>query len=472
MSTTHATDVLIVGAGGAGMAAAIEAAGQGARVAVLDAAEEVGGTARTAGGGTFIAGSPLHERLGFDDSPAKALEDWLAWGGESVDVEWARRYVEASVPDLYVWLAGFGVEWVGVHQNEGNRVPRWHAPGDGGLGVIRALERAARAERLISWHFRTRMTDLVMAAGRVVGLLSEGPEGPREYRAEAILIASGGFNNNPEMVRQHASNLPPGSRILLGGGYGALGQGHKILERVGAQFVNMDAIWMYPYATPDYRDPNGLRGLVCRGLEGDLWVNRQGERFHNEDLRGGATGAVALLRQEPATCWSIIDARIAACYNVAHPRYRHGSTALRDRLWELLDESPFIARGDTPRELAAAAGLDGALGETISAHNRRLAAGLETDPDFGRSLKGLEPLAEPPFYAIQFFPLARKNLGGVRTDLECRVLDNQDRPIPGLFAAGEVAGMAGGRINGRAALEGTMFGPSIFSGRVAGRSMG
>ncbi len=466
------TDVVIVGAGGAGLAAAIEAAWRGAHVLVLDPAAELGGTARTAGGGTFIAGSPLQERLGIQDSPDRALEDWLAWGGETVDVEWAGRYIEASAADLYLWLAGLGVEWVQVNWHEGNRVPRWHAPRDGGLGVIRALERAARVEPRIGWRFRTRVTDLVTAGGRVAGVLAEGPEGPVEYRAGAVLMASGGFSNNLEMVRRHAAPLPPGSRILLGGGEGARGDGHAILDRIGAQFANMDAVWMYPYATPDYQDPAGLRGLVCRGLEGDVWVNRQGHRFHNEDLRGGASGAPALLRQRPATCWSIIDARIAARYNVSDPRYRHGDTSLRDRLQQLLDESPFIARADTLEALAAAAGLDGgALRETITAHNRMLAAGLETDPDFGRSLRGLEPLSEPPFYAIQFFPLARKNLGGVRTNLLCQVLDRQDRPIPGLFAAGEVAGMAGGRINGRAALEGTMFGPSLFSGRVAGRCM-
>lgn len=465
-------DVVIVGAGGAGMAAAIEAAGRGARVVVLDPAAEAGGTARSAGGGTCIAGSPLQERLGIPDSPAQALEDWLAWGGETVDVEWARRYVEAGVSDLYVWLATLGVEWVRADWHEGNRVPRWHAPRDGGLGVIRALERAARAEPRIGWGFRTRVTDLVAAGGRVAGVLAQGPEGPVEYRAGAVLIASGGFNNNLEMVRRHAATLPPGGRILLGGGEGARGDGHAILERIGAQFVNLDAVWMYPYATPDYQDPAGVRGLVCRGLEGDVWVNAQGQRFHNEDRRGGATGAVALLRQRPATCWSIIDARIAARYTVAHPRYRNGTTPLRDRLQQLLDESPFIARGNTLEALAAAAGLaGGALRETIVAHNRMLATRLEADPDFGRSLRGLDPLTEPPFYAIQFFPLARKNLGGARTTLTCQVLDGQDRPIPGLFAAGEVAGMAGGRINGRAALEGTMFGPSLFSGRVAGRSM-
>ena len=465
-------DILIVGAGGAGIAAALEAARRGAQVLILDPGAEAGGTARGAGGGTFIAGSPLQDRLGILDSPAQALDDWLAWGGETVDVEWARRYVEASVGDLYAWLATLGVEWVRVDWHEGNRVPRWHAPRDGGLGVIRALERAARAEPRIGWCLRTRVTDLVAAGGRVAGVLAKGPEGPVECWAGAVLMASGGFTNNLEMVRRHAAHLPPGSRILLGGGEGARGDGHALLARMDVQFVNMDAVWMYPYATPDYQDPAGLRGLVCRGLEGDVWVNQQGHRFHNEDQRGGATGAAALLQQRPATCWCIIDARIAARYHVAHPRYRHGTTPLRDRLQQLLDESPFIARGDTLEALAAAAGLDGGtLRETITAHNRMIATGLEVDPDFGRSLRGVEPLTEPPFYAIQFFPLARKNLGGVRTDLDCQVLDRQQRPVPGLFAAGEVAGMAGGRINGRAALEGTMFGPSLFSGRVAGRSM-
>ena len=466
------TDVVVVGAGGAGIAAALEAAGRGAQVLVLDPAAEAGGAARTSGGGTFIAGSPLQERLGIRDSPDRALEDWLAWGGDAVDGEWARRYVEDGVKDLYGWLAGLGVEWIRVDWQEGNRAPRWHAPRDGGLGVIRALERAARAEPRIGWRPRTRVTDLVTAGGRAAGVLAQGPEGPVEVRAGAVLIASGGFNNNLEMVRRHAGHLPPDTRILLGGGEGARGDGHAILERIGAQFVNMDAVWMYPYATPDYQDPAGLRGLVCRGLEGDVWVNRQGRRFHNEDLRGGATGAAALLRQRPATCWSVIDARIAARYHVADPRYRNGTAPRRDRVQQLLDDSPFVARGDTPDALAASAGLDaGTLRETLTAHHRMLAAGLEKDPDFGRSLRGVEPLSEPPFYAIQFFPLARKNLGGVRTDLSCQVLDRQDRAIPGLFAAGEVAGMAGGRINGRAGLEGTMFGPSLFSGRVAGRHM-
>ncbi|MBI2756786.1 MAG: FAD-binding protein [Chloroflexi bacterium] len=467
------TDVLIVGAGGAGLAAALEATVNGARVLVVDAASEAGGTARTAGGGTFVAGSPLQARLGIDDSPDLALEDWLRWGGDSVDVEWARRYVEGSVPDLYDWLATLGVDWYDVHIQEGNRVPRWHEPRGGGLAVTTALEQAARAEPLIAWSLDTRVTDLVMEAGRVTGIVAEGPNGLVELRAGAVLLASGGFCNSLDMLRQNAGgSLPVDARILLGGGYGARGEGHSLLARVGAQFVNLDVVWMYPYATPDYLDEASARGLVCRGLKGEIWVNQQGVRFHNENLRGGATGTPALLRQSPPTCWTIVDARIADGYSVAHPRYRLGRAPYRDRLQQLLDGSPYVARGHTIDDLARAAGLDaGALRETVAGHNRLLALGAEQDPDFGRDLRGLEPLTEPPFYAIQFFPITRKNLGGVRTDLATRVLDQEDRPIPGLYAAGEVAGMAGGHVNGRAALEGTMFGPSVFSGRIAGKAM-
>ena len=93
---------------------------------------------------------------------------------------------------------------------------------------------------------------------------------------------------------------------------------------------------------------------------------------------------------------------------------------------------------------------------------------MDTDLKFGKSLKGSKKFDTPPYYAIQLFPMARKNFGGVKTDKACRVLDKHFEPIKGLYAAGELCGMAGGHINGKAGLEGTMLGPSIFSGRVAG----
>jgi predicted oxidoreductase len=104
----------------------------------------------------------------------------------------------------------------------------------------------------------------------------------------------------------------------------------------------------------------------------------------------------------------------------------------------------------------------------VEQYNQAFDAGLDKEPGFGKSLKQSKKFDTPPYYAVQLFPLARKNFGGVKTDLRCRVLNRFFAPIPGLYAAGEVAGMAGGHINGKAGLEGTMLGPSIFSGRVAG----
>ena len=106
------------------------------------------------------------------------------------------------------------------------------------------------------------------------------------------------------------------------------------------------------------------------------------------------------------------------------------------------------------------------LGELVDIHHHELAK-LESR-DTGKPLKQSKQFDTPPYFAIQFFPAARKNFGGAKTDIKCHALDKHFEPIPGLFAAGEVAGMAGGHINGSAGLEGTMLGPSIFSGRVAG----
>ncbi|MBI2091206.1 MAG: FAD-binding protein, partial [Deltaproteobacteria bacterium] len=105
---------------------------------------------------------------------------------------------------------------------------------------------------------------------------------------------------------------------------------------------------------------------------------------------------------------------------------------------------------------------------TVERYNKACSDGVEREPDFGKPLKESRKFDTPPYYGVQIFPLARKNFGGIKTDLTCRVMNRFFEPIAGLYAAGEVSGMAGGHINGRAGLEGTMIGPSIFSGRVAG----
>ncbi|HEY2595159.1 MAG TPA: FAD-binding protein, partial [Chloroflexota bacterium] len=439
MNHRTSADMLIVGSGAAGALAAIDAALAGADVLVLEALPGFGGTAAVSGGGICVVGSDLQEQRSIPDSPDAALEDWLSFGGPDADADWADFYLRSSAGELFDWLTSMGVEWTGINQQEGNRVPRWHAPRNGGAGLMQVVEKRAMALP-IRWAFGARAVDLVQTGSRVTGAIAEDAAGNRtEYRASIVLLASGGFNNNPDMVRSYAKERARGHKVLLGGGRGATGDGHAMLEHLGAQFIHMDIIWMYPYGTPDPEDPQGLRGLVLRGMDSEIWVNQRGERFHNEALRGGASGATALLAQDPPLCWSIIDAGMASRVTVSDPAYQTHGAPNREAIQRLLDTSPYVARGATIADLAAAADLDATtLAATIAAHNSVLASGVAVDPVFGRPLAKLQPIEAAPFYAIQFLPLARKNFGGVRTDLECRVLRPDGSVIEGLLAAGEL----------------------------------
>jgi predicted oxidoreductase len=459
-------DVIVVGGGAAGLSAAIEAAGAGADVLVVEACAEPGGAAAVSGGGTFVAGSPLQRALGIDDSCELALGDWLRWGGEEVDAAWAERYVRRSLQDVFDWLAGLGVAWTDVHHHEGNTVPRWHAPRGGGAEVVRVLRAAADA-RGVRWRLGARVSELVLEHGAVTGVALEGGE---RLHARAVLVATGGFAGSAELVARHGPDAGEGSRVLLGGAPCAQGDGLALLTAAGAQVTGLDRLWLYPYGTPDDLDPSGLRGMAARGVRNEIWLNAAGRRFHDENARGGATGTRALLTQRPATCWSIFDDDEAALLTLTHPGYGTDEEPDRAAVRAFLDRSPFVHRGATLSELAHSIGLPAdALVATVEAYNSAFARSPPRD-DMGRDLQGLRPIDRPPYVALQYFPMARKCLGGVRTDASCRV-QGERGPIAGLYAAGEVAGMAGGHINGRAALEGTMFGPSLFSGRVAGRAM-
>jgi succinate dehydrogenase/fumarate reductase flavoprotein subunit len=209
--------------------------------------------------------------------------------------------------------------------------------------------------------------------------------------------------------------------------------------------------------------------LVFRLTPGYIWFNQQGKRFHNESMTGGASATPALLAQNPPHAWAILDTPMTAKMEVADPYYRDGDKVRREKVQELLDNSPYIKKANTLAELGRKIEVDVAsFVSTIERYNQAFDQSLDRDPEFGKSLKTSKKFDTPPYYAIQLFPLARKNFGGVKTDLRCRVLNKYFEPITGLFAAGEVAGMAGGHNNGKAGLEGTMLGPSIFSGRVAG----
>ena len=463
------TDVAIIGGGGAGIPAAIEVARAGGACVVTEQANECGGTAAISGGGCCIVGTPLQKAEGIDDTPDMAFEDWIKWGGGAADEVWARFYLEHTLHDLYHWAEGCGAKWVDMKFQEGNRVLRWHRPDNNGLGLMTALIGHAQKQPNITIMTSTSAEKLLTQNGRVSGVTVKRNGAAVDIHAKAVVVATGGFNSNLEMVLQHRPEFKE-FRVMEGSGFGAKGEGHKMIQELGGYFTHMEHIWFYVYATPDYRDPKQRRGLVFRMVPGYIWFNQQGKRFHNESLSGGASATPALLAQRPPHAWALADTPMLSKIDVADPYYRRGDVIDRAKVEELLNNSPYIKKAETFEELGkkiAVENLENFLAE-ISAYNACFDKRLDKDPKFGKSLKLAKKFDTPPYYAIQIFPLARKNLGGVKTDLHCRVLNKYFEAIPGLYAAGEVSGMAGGHINGKAGLEGTMLGPSIFSGRVAG----
>lgn len=466
------TDVIVVGSGAVGVAAGIEAREAGAQVIVLEKEPQLGGAAAISGGGCSMVGTPLQRENGIEDYPDLAFADWVDFAEGAADEEWVRFYLERSCRDLYQWANDRGVQWVALNPNEGNSVRRWHRPEGGGGGLWHALYDVALTRGVKKWITSTAVKELIFDGGKIVGVRAENTENgeSQEYFAQTVVMGTGGFASNIDMVLEYRPDLRK-HLILEGSHVGATGDGHRLVEGVGGVLTHMGDIWFYSYAIPDHRDPWQKRGLVIRGVPDTVWVNAQGRRFHNENLSGGKSGTRAVMAQESAQCWAVIDATMKEEVVVSDPNYYQQGISVRDyeKVVELLETSPHVKRADTLEGLAQQIGVPvETFLEELGRYNGYIQDGLEKDPEFGRPLADRQAINQPPFYAFNYHPLARKNFGGVKTNLRCQVLDKHYQPIPGLYAAGELTGMAGGHINGKAGLEGTMLGPALFSGRVAG----
>ncbi|WP_332690463.1 FAD-dependent oxidoreductase [Bosea sp. (in: a-proteobacteria)] len=471
MTAGNSADVIIVGAGIAGASAAIEAATQGARVIGIDAADGFGGTARLAGGGACVPGTTMQKERGVADSPELAFRD-LAAGGHDFDRGWAKAYFERANAEVFEWLAGLGIAFPDLRHFEGDSVPRFHRPLDGGAGLMAGLWRHGASLGLDrAWRFGLRMTELIVTDGTVRGIICRNAAGgSEEFLAPAVIVAIGGFAANATMIRRHARWLDRAPRVLAGGGPGAQGEAIAILGRHGVRFGHLGDLYCYATGVPDYRDPSGERGVVLRGATGWLWLNRDGGRFHDESQATSGNVAVPRLLEQPqATGWAIFDDAMLAAVTVDDHHVPPGSETGNEAARRHLAHSAHAWQAPSLEELWQRAGIapEGAAA-TIAAWHTLLASGQSRDPATGRPLAGLQALRVPPFHAVQFFPIGRKAMGGVQTDRTCRALTGDGSCLPGLYAAGETAGMAGGHIAGLRPLEGMMVGPSCFSGRIAG----
>jgi predicted oxidoreductase len=307
--------VAVVGSGVAGLAAATEAAGRGLRVVVLEAGAEPGGASLISRAGCCLVGTPLQTAGGIEDTVELALEDWRRAGGQSADLRWAARYLADSRTEIFGWCEDLGISWSQLRQEEGNSRPRWHLPDGGGPAVIGAL--IARCESLdVAIRTSHPVTSVLRTDGQAVGVEVRAADRAqpancpvRRITASATVVCTGGFTNNRQMLLAHSPALAGLTRFLCGGGPAAQGMGHAMLQATGAAFAPLDRLWLYPVGTPDPADPTGSRGLVVRDVRSEIWLNRNGKRFHDENRRGGHSGVPALLAQPGQTAWGIFDAR-------------------------------------------------------------------------------------------------------------------------------------------------------------------
>lgn len=460
-------DVIVIGGGIAGLSAALEAGAAGRNVLVIDA-NSVGGGHAVKAGGFALVGTPLQETKGYRDSPEIAERDLLAWG-EDADPEWVHRYVAASRTEVSDWLTGFGVQWGFILETPEHSVPRFHFAKGSARGVVVAMMRAAFAEPNLAFRWNTEATALIRKNGAVRGVrvrdLRTGVES--DLLAPSVIIATGGWQSNLDFVRREwRASLPKPPRLYAGAGYFAKGSGIGLGREAGAATIRMDHQVTFSTGLPDPRDPTGSRALLSQNPSA-IWVNSSGSRFISE-LASTKVADATVLRQTPATHWLIFDADGLRTLRI------------RDAVWlgnaegiEPLKTAGLIRQADSIGALATAAGLPPeALEATVQRWNSAVLAG--TDADFGRFTpakpdKAARELRTAPFYALQLFPMTRKSMGGLAIDADTRVLDTAGRPIPGLYAAGEVTGVAG--INGSYGGEGTFLGPSVFLGRIAGTAV-
>lgn len=464
-------DVIVIGSGVAGLSAAVEAAERGASVLVLEGGAAIGGASVMSGAACCLVGTPEQEAAGIHDSVELALADWARFGGETADLAWAEAYLRDSKVFVHDWCESHGTSWREPQYAEGNSVPRWHLPDRWGPGIVEGILKHTRSFG-VPIFLNAPVLEVLAKSDGVWGVRVGGTE-PQVIGTSGVIVATGGFVNNREMLELADPKLFRLPRVLQGGSPTARGTGHQLLEMLGADFVSMGNLWVYPTGTPDPTDESGRRGLGLRGAPTELWLNARGERFHDESQRGGHSGTEALLRQPWQTLWSVFDAReLPNVLLIDNEYFATPAGPHPDAMEAFWRKSAFAWREDSVRELARAVGLpQAAVVRSIDEFNRAVDEGWETDPVTGRSMRGLTRVGDGGIVAVQFFPMVQKNFGGVRTDLQCRVLDPRGTVLPGIYAAGEVAGMAGGSINGTSSLEGTMFGPSLYSGRIAGMSI-
>lgn len=460
-------DVLVVGAGAAGLAAAVSATEAGATVRVVERNALAGGNGRFAGR-WYAVGTAWQDAQGIPDDPAAALADWPAWslGGDPSDPR-VEQLVTRSA-DTLAWVVGIGgAEVLGVGWEDGfeDMSSRMHVLKSGDDGPVAHLE-ARVADRIT---VSREVTEIVFDGERAVGAgwqdLDTGEIGWTEARG-GVVVASGGFARDLAAVLADRPTLD-GAPLGYEMGFTATGAAVPAVLAAGAAWQNAGGISGYVHSIADPRP--GFEGEVLwvPGATGALIVDQDGRRVGNEATTSGF-GFAALVEQAPGkTLYALLPS--AAARDFAAPSYTIAQTPQDVIPQGELVEAGAVAVADGAVACGEAWGIDpDGLAETVARYNGIQAAGV--DAEFGKAVGLARPLPSGPF-SVLCAPLVvglAKSFSGFAADLDGRLLTADDAPIPGLYGAGEAIGVLGTPAVGRG-FSGSIT-AIVLGGRVAGEA--
>ncbi len=435
-------DVVIIGAGGAGMAAAVTAHDAGAKVVILEKMAFVGGNTIRATGGINAAETPQQAKLGIKDTLDTMFKDTMKGGHNKNNPELVRTLVNNSSAAVQ-WLISLGGNFNDVGFMGGATNKRCHRPTGGaavGPEVIKTLANAVEA-RKIDLRTENQVVELKLnRKGAVTGVKVKGDDGKvYDLNAKAVVNAAGGFGGNNEMV---SKILPRLKGFATTNHPGATGDGLLLSEKAGAQFVDMAEIQTHPTVV----ETTGVMVTEAVRGNGAILVNKEGKRFFDELNTRDAVSA-AILKQPTAHAYMFFDESV-----------RKSLKAIEG----YLKKPGMVITGKTLEEIAPKMGVPvDALKATMTQYAKDQAAGK--DSCCGRT-KMERPLNQPGYYAILVTPAVHHTMGGVKINTKAEVINTKGKVIPGYYAAGEVTGgvHGGNRLGGNAQAD------IIVYGRIAG----
>ena len=445
-------DVVVVGAGGAGFAAALTAKALGVSVILLEKMPQVGGNSLISGAEMNVAQSWIQKELGIKDSPELHAQDTLKGGDYKGDPAVVETMTHGALPAAE-WLkntVGIRYEPHNLFQFGGNSVKRALIPvGQTGTEYITKLSALAQKEKIPVVTGMKAVALIKNKDGRVVGVSCESNGKKYDFYAKGgIILATGGFGANAAMVKKYNPSLD--ERFKTTDAPGTTGEALYMAQKAGAELVNMQYIQTYPICDPI----SGVIELIADArFDGAILINQEGKRFV-EELQRRDVISHAILNQPGSYCYVLWNDNIGKISNTvkAHPEEyetftKQGVMHTADNLKEVADffKIPYDNLKATVDRVSQMA-KDG--GKDLDFHNRG----------------GLKDLSTGKYYIIKAVPSIHHTMGGVRINPKAEALDKNGKPVPGLYAAGEVTGCT----HGTNRLGGNAYTDIMVFGRIAG----